>query len=165
MTTVTKEQADTLIMAIEKTVSPLVAADIRTYITQLEAALKKHATIESALAKAVDGRTEYQKPLLDRLEQLVNVFDQNKDKIFQQQSTNAQLEERVKVLEETLSPFGNAASKYRDIGDSPVADYIKLRTGRVAGYCTVFVKLCADSTSPKNWFDAADAIAGGKEMT
>ena len=75
----------------------------------------------------------------------------------------AQLEERVKVLEETLRPFSNAASKYRDIGDSPVAAYIKQRTGLLAGYCTVFVKLCSDSTSPKNWFDAADALAGGKD--
>lgn len=69
-----------------------------------------------------------------------------------------------KRLRYALAPFAMAALKYRDIGDSPVADYIRKKTGLIAGYTMVFMPLCSASTSPKNWFEAADALAqtGGK---
>lgn len=71
----------------------------------------------------------------------------------------ANLATENKRLREALAPFSEAAAKYRDIGKSQVADYIKQKTGLIAGYSTVFLKLCVDSTSQKNWCDAADALA------
>ena len=71
----------------------------------------------------------------------------------------SKLEAENKRLRDALAPFAMAALKYRDIGDSPVADYIRKKTGLIAGYNMVFMPLCSASTSPKHWFEAADALA------
>ena len=47
--------------------------------------------LESAVAKAVNGRSEYQKPLLKRLDQMVARFDSMEDQIDQMKAREKRL--------------------------------------------------------------------------
>ena len=66
------------------------------------------ARMESAVAKAVDGRSEYQKPLLTRLNQMARRYDHMADEI-------ARLKERERRLADFLSNAVHEGGRIRDI--------------------------------------------------
>lgn len=90
--------------------------------------------------------TDTKAPLPDmQTLQLIGEINRLRDLIDKDRAHIAALEADNKRLREALKPFADS--------------YIK---NNVLSGCSGFVKLCADSTSPANWFDAADALAGGK---
>lgn len=93
--------------------------------SERDAAIKRAAKLESAIAKAVDYRSTYGKPLLVRLDEMVSTFDILRNGLNNANNRAQIAEEHAFQLRQEMDQIESALARAREVQEP---DYEKIPT-------------------------------------